>query len=66
MASSIERYPEYVDQGLQVQSGTWDFFSDDDFGGNTMRLTAGTYPTLTPDWGKKINSFTCVEPGPGV
>ncbi len=49
-----------------MQSGTWDFFSDDDFGGNTMRLTAGTYPTLTPDWGKKINSFTCVEPGPGV
>ncbi|MGP0090324.1 MAG: beta/gamma crystallin-related protein [Xanthobacteraceae bacterium] len=51
---------------IQVQSGTWDFFSDDDFGGNTMRLTAGTYPTLTPDWDKKINSFMCVEPGPGA
>jgi hypothetical protein len=51
---------------IQVQSGTWDFFTDDDYGGNTMRLTAGTYPALTPDWNKKINSFMCVEPGPGA
>jgi hypothetical protein len=49
---------------IQVQSGTWDFFTGDDYGGNTMRLTAGTYPTLTPDWDKKINSFMCVVPGP--
>jgi beta/gamma crystallin len=51
---------------VQVQSGTWDFFTDDDYGGSTMRLTAGTYPTLAPDWIKKINSFMCVAPGPGV
>jgi len=51
---------------IQVQSGTWDFFTGDDYGGNTMRLTAGTYPTLTPDWNKKINSFMCVAPGPGA
>jgi len=51
---------------VQVQSGTWDFFTDDDYGGSTMRLTAGTYPTLTPDWDKKINSFMCVAPGPGA
>jgi len=51
---------------IQVQSGTWDFFTADNYGGNTMRLTAGTYPTLTPDWDKKINSFMCVEPGPGA
>jgi len=50
---------------IQVQSGTWDFFTDDDYGGNTMRLATGTYPTLTPDWDKKINSFMCVQPGPG-
>jgi hypothetical protein len=51
---------------IQVQSGTWDFFTGDDYGGNTMRLSAGTYPTLTPDWDKKINSFMCVAPGPGA
>jgi len=51
---------------VQVQSGTWDFFTDDDYGGTTMRLTTGSYPTLTPDWNKKINSFMCVEPGPGA
>jgi hypothetical protein len=31
-----------------------------------MRLTAGTYPALTPDWDKKISSFMCVAPGPGA
>jgi hypothetical protein len=51
---------------IQVQAGTWDFFTDDDYGGNTMRLTAGAYPMLTPDWDKKINSFMCVAPGPGA
>jgi len=51
---------------IEVQSGTWDFFTADNYGGNTMRLSAGTYPTLTPDWDKKINSFMCVEPGPGA
>jgi hypothetical protein len=50
---------------IQVQAGTWDFFTDDDYGGNTMRLIAGAYPMLTPDWDKKINSFMCVAPGPG-
>jgi hypothetical protein len=49
-----------------VQSGTWDFFTGDDYSGNTMRLSAGTYPTLTPDWDKKINSFMCVAPSPGA
>jgi hypothetical protein len=49
---------------IQVQSGTWDFFTGDDFAGNTMRLAAGTYPMLTPDWDKQINSFMCVAPGP--
>jgi Beta/Gamma crystallin len=51
---------------IRVQAGTWDFFIDDNYGGNTMRLTAGTYPTLMPDWDKKISSFMCVAPGPGA
>jgi len=51
---------------IQVQAGTWDFFPEDNFGGNPIRLTAGPYPMLAPDWDKKINSFMCVQPGPGA
>jgi len=51
---------------IQVQSGTWEFFSAGEFGGDSMRLAPGTYPTLPPEWTKKINSFMCVEPGPGA
>jgi Beta/Gamma crystallin len=48
---------------LQVQAGTWDFFSDENFGGESMRMTAGQYPTLAPEWNKRIGSFMCVAPG---
>jgi hypothetical protein len=48
---------------LQVKAGTWDFFSDENFGGESMRMTAGQYPTLTPEWNKRIGSFMCVAPG---
>jgi hypothetical protein len=52
---------------LQVQSGTWDFFSGENFGGESMRLTAGQYPALAPEWTKRIGSFMCVAPGaPGA
>jgi Beta/Gamma crystallin len=52
---------------IQVQSGTWDFFSGENFGGESMRLTAGQYPTLAPEWTKRIGSFMCVAPGmPGA
>lgn len=48
---------------IQVKSGTWDFFSDENFTGNTMRLQPGPYQDLGPDWTKKIGSFMCVQPG---
>jgi hypothetical protein len=51
---------------IQIRSGTWDFFTDPNFGGATMRLPAGPYPTLSPDWTKKIGSFQCVQPGAGA
>jgi Beta/Gamma crystallin len=52
---------------IQVQSGTWDFFSGEDFSGESMRLQAGPYPTLAPEWNKRIGSFMCVQPGaPGA
>jgi Beta/Gamma crystallin len=52
---------------VQIQSGTWDFFSGENFGGESMRLTAGQYPTLAPEWTKRIGSFMCAAPGgPGA
>ena len=52
---------------VQIQSGTWDFFSGENFGGESMRLTSGQYPTLAPEWTKRIGSFMCAAPGgPGA
>ncbi len=52
---------------IQVEAGTWDFFSAENFGGESVRLTAGSYPMLAPEWNKRIGSFMCVEPGaPGA
>ena len=45
-----------------MKSGTWDFFTDEDFGGETVRMGPGPYPDLGPDWTKKIGSFMCVQP----
>jgi hypothetical protein len=33
---------------VQVQSGTWEFYADENFGGASMGLTPGTYPTSPP------------------
>jgi hypothetical protein len=48
---------------IQIQSGTWDFFSGENFGGESLRLTSGQYPQLAPEWTKRIGSFLCVAPG---
>jgi len=45
-----------------VQSGTWEFYADENYGGASMRLAPGTYPNLAPEWTKRIGSFQCVEP----
>jgi hypothetical protein len=47
---------------VQVKSGTWDFFSDPEFTGETMRLQPGDYPDLGPQWTKHSGSFMCVQP----
>jgi hypothetical protein len=52
---------------IQVRSGTWDFFSGENFDGESMRLTTGEYPSLTAEWTRRIGSFMCVAPGaPGA
>jgi hypothetical protein len=47
---------------LQIKSGTWDFYSDEAYAGEMMRLSAGSYPTLDPKWNKHIGSFMCSAP----
>jgi hypothetical protein len=47
---------------LQVQAGTWEVFTDEQFGGESTRIEPGEYPTLPPEFDRKIGSFTCVEP----
>lgn len=49
---------------IVVRAGTWDFFADENYGGESLRLSPGTYPTLPPEWTRHIGSFMCVEPGP--
>jgi hypothetical protein len=49
---------------IQVQAGTWEFFTEENFGGESMRLPAGPHPILAPEWSKRIGSFMCVQPGP--
>jgi hypothetical protein len=49
---------------LQVLAGTWDVFTDEQFGGESTRLEPGEYPNLPPEFDRKIGSFTCVAPSP--
>jgi hypothetical protein len=49
---------------ITVAAGTWDFFADENFGGESLRLTPGTYSRLAPEWTRHIGSFMCVEPSP--
>ena len=48
---------------VQVKAGVWDFFSDDQFQGENMRLLPGPYPQLDASWTKHIGSFMCVQGG---
>jgi Beta/Gamma crystallin len=47
---------------IEVKAGTWDFFTDDNYAGATMRLAPGVYRVLGADWTKKISSFNCTNP----
>ena len=48
---------------VQVKAGTWDFFTEAGYGGETMRLSPGDYPALQQPWDKAIGSMMCIEPG---
>ena len=47
---------------INIKSGTWDFYSDDNYGGQMIRLAPGQYATLAQGWDKTINSMMCAQP----
>jgi hypothetical protein len=47
---------------IDVKSGLWDLFSDEEFTGETLRLEPGPYPDLGPEWTRKSGSLMCVQP----
>ena len=49
---------------IQIFSGNWDFFVEDQYSGDTMTLEPGSYSDLGEDWKDKIGSFRCT-PGQG-
>jgi hypothetical protein len=68
-ATATDEQPRLNETGWQnqiasvkVAAGTWDFFSDPEFTGETMRLQPGEYPDLGAEWAKKAGSFMCVQP----
>jgi len=46
---------------IQVISGTWEFYPEDDFTGEAMRLPPGSHGNLG-EWTKRIGSLMCIEP----
>jgi len=47
---------------INIKSGTWDFYSEENYGGEMIRLAPGQYPTLAQGWDKTINSLMCAQP----
>ena len=45
---------------LDLKSGTWDFYSEPDYGGQMVRLPPGQYENLE-GWAKLISSFMCTQ-----
>ena len=43
-----------------MKSGTWDFYSEPDYGGQMVRLSPGQYANLE-GWDKEISSFMCTQ-----
>ena len=46
---------------INVISGTWDFSTEPQFGGDAMRLAPGSYRDLGSQWDDQISSFMCVQ-----
>ena len=68
-SDTTEAQPSLPDVGwedaiasIEVRRGVWDLFVEPEFTGEAIRLEPGTYPTLPPNFVRRINSFMCSEP----
>ena len=61
LASLEEEGWKYEIASVQVIAGTWEFYAEDDFTGDSMRLPPGSHGDLG-EWTKKIASLMCIEP----
>ncbi len=68
-AQITEDQPDLAEYGwdkaissMEIRSGTWDFYSEDNFGGQVIRLPPGRYDVLAEGWDKQIVSMMCVQP----
>jgi hypothetical protein len=48
-------------ESVRVVSGTWDFFTEKNFGGETIRLSKGEHADLGTDWKDQISSLMCTQ-----
>jgi hypothetical protein len=63
-----ESYPDLYEWSRQIASlrivaGTWDFYSDENYGGDVLQFDPGEYPDLGEQWNYQISSFMCTMPG---
>lgn len=67
-AQATENQPNLEEAGwkneigsIQIKSGTWEFYAEDDFTGDAMRLPPGSHGNLA-EWAKRIGSMMCIQP----
>jgi hypothetical protein len=68
-SDTTEDQPELAQVGwekeiasIRISRGTWDFFADANYTGDTLRLGPGSYPDLGIGWTRQIASFMCAQP----
>ena len=61
LASLEEEGWKYEIASVQVIAGTWEFYAEDEFTGDSMRLPPGSHGDLG-EWTKRIASLMCIEP----
>ena len=61
LATLEEEGWKYEIASVQVIAGTWEFYAEDEFTGDSMRLPQGSHGDLG-EWTKRIASLMCIEP----
>jgi hypothetical protein len=68
-SDTTEDHPELEQLGwakeiasIRITRGTWDFYADRNYTGDTLRLGPGSYSDLGIGWTRQIASFMCAQP----